>query len=378
MSEAELHLIRARLDGGLRNKAERGELRAGPAGRAGSRRGRPDRAVGRRAGAPRDRARVRAVAAAGLGAAGRHRADRARASSCRAGRSGSGGCAGRAPSYGAVHDFLTNPAYAGAFVFGRTRTEKRARRAAGACAVGRSSCRSSSGPSACPSTIPAMCPGTSTSPRASGCAANVRPRGEGGGAAREGAALLQGIVRCGRCGRRMQVAYSGNDGRVAALCVRARAITCMAPITPASRSAALRLEKAVAAAFLEAVTPAGVARLAREAVGELERQHDERLAGQRLARRARRVRGRPRATPVRRLRARAPARRPHAGSAPRSRRSRELERERRKLAELERRRPEPLDRRRAPGARAARAATCRGCGTRRQRPPATARSCCAR
>ena len=27
-------------------------------------------------------------------------------------------------SYGAVHDFLTNPAYAGAFVFGRTRQEK--------------------------------------------------------------------------------------------------------------------------------------------------------------------------------------------------------------------------------------------------------------
>ncbi len=30
-----------------------------------------------------------------------------------------------AASYPAVHDFLTNPAYAGAFVFGRTRTEKR-------------------------------------------------------------------------------------------------------------------------------------------------------------------------------------------------------------------------------------------------------------
>ena len=28
-------------------------------------------------------------------------------------------------SYPAVHDFLTNPAYAGAYVFGRTRTEKR-------------------------------------------------------------------------------------------------------------------------------------------------------------------------------------------------------------------------------------------------------------
>ena len=29
------------------------------------------------------------------------------------------------PSYGAVHDFLTNPAYAGTFAFGRTRQEKR-------------------------------------------------------------------------------------------------------------------------------------------------------------------------------------------------------------------------------------------------------------
>ena len=44
--------------------------------------------------------------------------------------------------------------------------------------------------------------------------ANVRPRGEGGGAAREGGALLAGLVRCGRCGRRMQVAYSGNGGKV--------------------------------------------------------------------------------------------------------------------------------------------------------------------
>ena len=34
MSEAELHLIRARLDGGLRNKAQRGELRLRAAGRA--------------------------------------------------------------------------------------------------------------------------------------------------------------------------------------------------------------------------------------------------------------------------------------------------------------------------------------------------------
>ena len=76
MSEAELHLIRARLVGGLRNKAKRGELRLRAAGRPGSRRRRPDRALPGRAGPPRDRARVLPVAAAGLGASGRDRADR--------------------------------------------------------------------------------------------------------------------------------------------------------------------------------------------------------------------------------------------------------------------------------------------------------------
>ena len=52
--------------------------------------------------------------------------------------------------------------------------------------------------------------------------ANWRPpRGEGGGAAREGRALLQGLIRCGRCGRRMQVGYSGKT-LVPQLRVRAR------------------------------------------------------------------------------------------------------------------------------------------------------------
>jgi hypothetical protein len=44
----------------------------------------------------------------------------------------------------------------------------------------------------------------------------------------------------------------------------------------------VRLEKAIAAAFLEAVTPAGI-RASAQAIEEIERQHDERLAGQRLA-----------------------------------------------------------------------------------------------
>jgi Recombinase len=70
-------------------------------------------------------------------------------------------------SYGAVHDLLTNPAYAGAFVFGRTRREKTIG------PDGRLRVRDVAVPmgewSVCPSTIPAMSAGASTSPRASGC-----------------------------------------------------------------------------------------------------------------------------------------------------------------------------------------------------------------
>ena len=124
-------------------------------------------------------------------------------------------------TYGSVHAFLTNPAYAGAFVFGRTSQKKQLD------ATGRVRRRTIDLPleqwSVC---LPEHHPGyvtweeyLATRER---LRQNVRPRGEGGGAAREGVALLQGIVRCGRCGRRMQVAYSGNDGQVPRYaCVRA-------------------------------------------------------------------------------------------------------------------------------------------------------------
>jgi excisionase family DNA binding protein len=111
--------------------------------------------------------------------------------------------------------------------------------------------------------------------------ANVRPRGEGGGAAREGAALLQGLVRCGRCGRKMQVAYSGTSGKVGRyVCVRGRDMH--ATGTACQSLGAGRLDKAVAGAFLEAVAPAGIAATAG-AIRELEDQHEARIAGQRLA-----------------------------------------------------------------------------------------------
>ena len=111
--------------------------------------------------------------------------------------------------------------------------------------------------------------------------ANVRPRGEGGGAAGNGSALLQGLVRCGRCGRRMQVAYSGTNGNVPRyLCSVGHVMHATGRIC--GSLGGTRLDNAVADAFLEAVTPAAVAATAG-AIGELTDQHEARLAGQRLA-----------------------------------------------------------------------------------------------
>ena len=312
MSEAELHLIRSRLDGGLRNKAKRGELEQNlPVGLDRDEDGcivlsadeqvrhAIDRvfALWRRLGSARQVVRELIADDQQLPrrTVGSRRVRWARA------------------SYGAVHDFLTNPAYAGAFVFGRTRTDKHLDE------QGRVRRRTVELPieqwSVC---IPEHHPGyvswndyLATRER---LRSNVITRGEGGGPAREGVGLLQGIVRCGQCGRRMQVAYSGNDGRVPRYaCVRAHHLH---GTDHACQSlGGQRLEKAIAAAFLDAITPGRHPRVGASDRGA--RAPARGAPGRPAARRrASRVRGRPRAPPVRFLRARAPARRAHPGSAP--------------------------------------------------------------
>jgi excisionase family DNA binding protein len=337
MSEAELHLIRARLDGGLRNKAKRGELEMNlPVGLDRDETGlimlTADEQVRhaiervfelwRRLGSARQV--VRELIAEGQKlprrTVGSQRVRWTRA------------------SYGAVHAFLTNPVYAGAFVFGRRRREKRLDE------QGRVRVHDLEVPleqwSVC---IPEHHPGyvswseyLQTRER---LRRNMIQRAEGGGAAREGGGLLQGLLRCGHCGRRMQVAYSGTSGRVPRYaCVRAHHLH---GTDHACQSVGgVRLERAITSAFLDAVTPAGI-RASVQAIEELEQQHDERLAGQRLAvERAEFEAGRARrqfdaCEPENRLVARTLETRFELALE-------ELERERRKLAELERRRPEPL------------------------------------
>jgi hypothetical protein len=182
--------------------------------------------------------------------------------------------------FGAVHDLLTNPAYAGAFVFGRNR-QKTSVGADGQVKV---------------STIKLemddwrVCiqehhPGYVTWDRyletRARLRANARPRGEGGGAAREGSALLQGLLRCGKCGRRTTVAYSGSNGRTARyLCSRTHQQ--QGTRRPCQSVGGLRLDRTVSDAFLEAVTPAGVDATAR-AIDDLQAEHEERVRVQRLA-----------------------------------------------------------------------------------------------
>jgi len=86
--------------------------------------------------------------------------------------------------------------------------------------------------------------------------ANWRPpRGEGGGAAREGRALLQGLIRCGRCGRRMQVGYSGKTRVPNYSCVRGQQLY---GTKRCQSVGGRRIEQVVLDAVFEALKPAGI------------------------------------------------------------------------------------------------------------------------
>jgi DNA invertase Pin-like site-specific DNA recombinase len=190
MSEAEVHLIRARLDGGLRNKAERGELELNlPVGLERDDDGRIVLSADEQVRHAIERVfrlwhrhgSARQVAAE-LVAEGQRLPRRT---------VGSRRIRWTRANYGTVHDFLTNPAYAGAYVFGRSRQQK------SLGPDGRVRVKVVELPieqwSVC---IPDHHPGyvswhdyLATRER---LRANVRRRGEGGGAPREGRGALAG------------------------------------------------------------------------------------------------------------------------------------------------------------------------------------------
>ena len=275
MSEAELHVLRARLNGGIRNKAARGELRRGlPVGfvwgeQDGEVRFHPHEAV---TGA------LRAVFArfAEMGSARQvwlwfHSQQLAFPLQTNALPE----IRWVMPTYPAIHQVLTSPVYAGAYVYGKTRHEryvdeqghvrKRVRRLP---------------PSEWAVLLRDHHEGfidwETYEANQQRLASNIRPRPhDPGGAVREGAALLQGLATCGRCGRRLGVFYSGRNSSPGYHCsgdniVNGRGQYCL-------RIGGRQVDQAVVAAFLAALAPAGT-EAALHAAEQLEADHDGSLA----------------------------------------------------------------------------------------------------
>jgi excisionase family DNA binding protein len=104
------------------------------------------------------------------------------------------------------------------------------------------------------------------------------------GAPREGRSLLQGLILCGHCGRRMKVAYSTRGDQVRYRCVGSRQQT-GAPVC--QRFGALRLERAVERLVLEALAPLGVEAMVEAAAGHARTSEAERAHWRQRVERAR-------------------------------------------------------------------------------------------
>ena len=157
------------------------------------------------------------------------------------------------PAYQMIQKMLTNPAYAGVFVYGRVKREVE--------------------PGEPPSPIERRLPPAAWDivvqdvyPAYLSFEAYLANRRQlrdnlasferkSRGAARNGAALLHGLVVCGRCGGRMGVSYGRGDRHRRYECRRAQA-EYAAPVCQSFL--AREIDRTVAEAFLEAVRPAGL------------------------------------------------------------------------------------------------------------------------
>ena len=257
MSEAELHVLRARLIGGQLNKARRGELAmptplgyvVGPDGKLMLD---PDEQI---------QGVVRLVfdtfqRTGSAGAVVRHFREQALAWPQRVAtgpRAGTfvAGTLGRSRVLGILH----NPRYAGAYVYGRTRQRKL--RLAGQCGYRR--LPREEWTVFLPNAHPAYISWEQYEANQATLLESARStRGDRRRSApREGVALLQGLVICGRCGDRMSVGYSVSRGHPAPryVCQR-RAIERAKP--PCQCLSGAAIDRAVSKLVLETVTPASI------------------------------------------------------------------------------------------------------------------------
>ena len=279
MSEAELHIIRARLEGGIRNKAARGELRRGlPVGFVwGEADGEvlfhPDAAV---TGA------LRTVFErfAEFGSARRVWLwFRSEALSFPLQDGPQGQIRWVTPTYTAIHHILTNPVYAGAYTYGKTRCERYVDEH-GTVKKRMRHLPLEQWAVLIPNHHPGFIDWATFQSNQARLDSNTRPRPhQEGGALREGSALLQGLATCGHCGRRLHTHYRGRNSTPGYHCagkdiVNGRGVYCF-------NVGGLAIDRAVANAFLAAVTPAAV-EATLLTVQQLQSHHDAALAQWRL------------------------------------------------------------------------------------------------
>jgi DNA invertase Pin-like site-specific DNA recombinase len=186
-------------------------------------------------------------------------------------------------NYPAVHDILTHPGYAGVFAYGRSKTEKYID-AHGTVTTRQRRLPRDQWPVMIPDHHPGyICLETYDANIARLTANRPRPAGGAGGAAREGAAWLQGLLRCGRCGRWMQVVY--HAGRSPAYrCGRAHQ---MYGAKSCQRIGGMHLHETVLGELLAVLAPASLAATV-QALADAQAHHRQNLAVfERAAERAR-------------------------------------------------------------------------------------------
>ena len=282
LSEIELFTIRARLDGGIRNKAARGELRRGlPVGFVwGEKEGEvlfhPDEAVTNSIRTAFDRF-------AEFGSARRvwlwFRSE-GLSFPLQATPAGlPGPIRWVTPTYHALHSILTNPVYAGAYTYGKTRDERYVDE------QGTVKKRTRHLPIDQWSVLikdhhRGFIDWAIFEANQARLDSNTRPMPhQAGGAVREGSALLQGIVTCGHCGRRLHVHYRGRNSTPGYHCagkdlVHGRGVYCL-------HVGGMVIEQAVTNAFLQAITPAAIEAM-RLSVAQRPSHHDAALSQWRL------------------------------------------------------------------------------------------------
>jgi DNA invertase Pin-like site-specific DNA recombinase len=295
MSEAELHVLRGRLNGGIRNKAARGELRRGlPVGFVwGEADGEvcfhPDEAV------------VTAIRTvferfAETGSARRvwlwFRSEGLKLPLQMYARAD---IRWVEASYTAIHHVLTNPVYAGAYVYGKTRQET-ILDASGARKKRIRHLPRSEWQVLIPDHHPGFIDWQTYEANQERIAKNTRPGPHKvGGAVREGSALLQGLASCGHCGRRLHTHYRGRNCTPGYHCpgtvlVEGRGVYCL-------NIGGVQIDKAVADAFIAALEPAKLtATLA--AAERLEHDRETTLQAMAARRRAGKLRSEPCRAPL--------------------------------------------------------------------------------